>query len=46
MLNKLYNWHRDYSYKWIDILKLDSYEVAWIGFGKGVLLVLILQWIF
>lgn len=46
MLNNLMNWHRDLVYKWMDILRIDAYEVGMIGFCKGFLLVLILQWIF
>ena len=46
MLERLYNWHRDITYKWMDILKLDAYELGWIAFIEGVLMVLILQWIF
>ena len=49
MLNiweKFKTWHNNQIDKWMFRLNLDEYSVYWISFFKGIIFVLILQWIF
>mgnify|MGYP001185186982 FL=1 len=40
------DWHEDTTEAWIDRLNLSMYGAMWLAFTKGVLVVLLLQWIF
>tara|TARA_B110000444_G_C18390509_1_gene389057 strand:+ start:32 stop:214 length:183 start_codon:yes stop_codon:yes gene_type:complete len=44
MLLDFKDWHEDITEDYAD--KWGVYNIAWIGFIKGILLVLLLQWIF
>ena len=45
-LEKLRDWHEDKINQVMLKLNLDEYTVYWIAFAKGVVLTLLLQWIF
>lgn len=49
-MNNIIDWHRDYSLKVVEYFKekfnISDYGILWIVFIKGVVYVLILQWIF
>lgn len=45
-LSKVLEWHEDWTYKWIERFGMTEYHAMWAAFGKGVVLVLLLQWIF
>ena len=49
-MKNIIDWHRDYSLKVAEYLKekfnISDYGILWIVFIKGVVYVLILQWIF
>jgi hypothetical protein len=46
MLNKVKEWHENALHNFQKALRLDDYHMMWLAFGKGVVLVLLLQWIF
>lgn len=46
MLNKAKEWHEKSLMNFQNGLRLDDYHMLWLAFGKGVVLVLLLQWIF
>lgn len=45
-LHKLIDWHQGKLHNFEKSWGLDSYHMMWISFIKGILLVLLLQWIF
>jgi len=45
-LRKLLDWHENWSYKWIQSLGITEYHAMWISFTKGLVLGLLLAWIF
>ena len=49
-MKNIIDWHRDYSLKNAEYLKekfnISDYGILWIAFIKGVVYVLLLQWIF
>jgi len=40
------DWHEDLLEEYSDKWNLTQYTIAWIGFTKGVIVVLLLQWLF
>ena len=46
MLEKLRNWHETQLFQFQKALQLDDYHMLWIAFAEGVILCLLLQWIF
>ena len=46
LLTKLVDWHKGKTHHFQSALRLDDYHMMWISFMKGVILVLLLQWIF
>tara|TARA_E500000178_G_C16966489_1_gene728697 strand:- start:405 stop:545 length:141 start_codon:yes stop_codon:yes gene_type:complete len=46
MLEKIMNAHKEMMYKFIDLMEIDTYELSWICFMKGVLITTLLFWIF
>ena len=40
------DWHRDYVEDFQDKYNINDYTYLWIAFSKGVLMTLLLQWIF
>ncbi|MBC8227881.1 MAG: hypothetical protein H8E74_12240 [Gammaproteobacteria bacterium] len=44
------DWHRDYSLRNAEYFKqkfnISDYGILWIAFAKGVVLTILLQWIF
>lgn len=45
-MDKIIQWHKDYSESWRKRLGLSHYGIYWVSFFKGVLIVLLLQAIF
>ena len=45
MLNKILNWNERTITKWIDLLELEPYQIYLASFFKGVILVLLIQWL-
>ncbi len=43
---KIFDWHEDLTYKWIERLEITEYQAMWIGYFKGLILGLLLWWIF
>ena len=46
LLRKVLQWHEDLSYKWIERLEITEYHAMWIAYAKGLILGLLLLWIF
>jgi len=46
ILNKLYEWHKHWTYEIGEVWGLDDYELMWLYYFEGVATVVILQWIF
>tara|TARA_Y100000004_G_scaffold127243_1_gene143251 strand:- start:245 stop:391 length:147 start_codon:yes stop_codon:yes gene_type:complete len=46
LLRKIWNWHEDLTYKWIERLQITEYQAMWFAFVKGLVVMLILTWIF
>ncbi len=46
LLRKAWEWHENLTYKWIERLDITEYQAMWFAWFKGILTVLILQWIF
>ena len=46
LLRKVLQWHEDLSYKWIERLDITEYHAMWIAYAKGLILGLLLWWIF
>ena len=40
------DWHEDTTEALVDKLNISWYGATWIAFAKGILVVLILQWLF
>jgi|TARA_R110001592_G_scaffold132997_15_gene348074 hypothetical protein len=45
-INKSLQWHKDFLYNWQAKYAIEDYNMWWLAFGKGVITVLLLQWIF
>jgi hypothetical protein len=45
-LNRFLDWHEALTYKWIERLEITEYHAMWVGYFKGLLLGLLLWWIF
>ena len=45
-LKEILDWHEDLTYKWIERLAITEYHAMWIAYGKGLLVGLLLWWIF
>tara|TARA_B100000575_G_scaffold103793_2_gene82779 strand:- start:50783 stop:50935 length:153 start_codon:yes stop_codon:yes gene_type:complete len=45
-LEKLRDWHNTQIDNWMYKLNIDEYTAYWISFFKGVVLTLLLIWIF
>jgi len=39
-------WHKTYSENWRNRLGFSHYGIYWLSFVKGIILVLLLQWLF
>ena len=46
LLRKIWDWHEDLTYKWIERLHMTEYQAMWFAFVKGLVVMLILTWIF
>ena len=46
ILQKVKDWHENILKTMMGTLDLSMYSALWISFFKGVLVVLLLQWIF
>lgn len=46
MLEKIRDWHKEKMYDFIDLMEIDTYELSWICFIKGVTFTALLFWIF
>jgi hypothetical protein len=46
MIKDFIAWHRDYVEDFQDKYDINDYTYLWIAFAKGVVLTLLLQWIF
>lgn len=44
-LNQLIEWHERKVIGWMTLLQLEPYHIYWIAFVKGIILVLLLQWL-
>ena len=44
--NKFIDWHEALVYKWIERLEITEYQAMWVGWGKGLILGLLLWCIF
>tara|TARA_B110000503_G_scaffold128763_1_gene200229 strand:+ start:576 stop:746 length:171 start_codon:yes stop_codon:yes gene_type:complete len=44
--DKSLQWHKDFLYTWQAKYAIEDYNMWWLAFGKGVITVLLLQWIF
>ena len=49
-MKNIIDWHRDFSLKNAEYFKekfnISDYGILWIAFAKGIIVVLLLQWIF
>lgn len=45
-ISEFFYWHEDKVQDFVEKYDLTVYQTSWLGFIKGVLLVIILQWIF
>lgn len=45
-LNRFLNWHEQCTYKWIEKLEITEYQAMWWAFFEGLVLALLLVWIF
>jgi len=45
-LQKLLQWHEDWSYQWIERLGITEYHAMWLSFAEGLVIGLLLAWIF
>ncbi len=45
-LTRLFNWHEDLTYKWVERLQITEYQAMWIAYFKGLITMLFLIWIF
>ena len=46
LLRKVLVRYEDLSYKWIERLEITEYHLMWIAYAKGLILGLLLWWIF
>tara|TARA_B100000035_G_scaffold287742_1_gene272904 strand:+ start:1445 stop:1591 length:147 start_codon:yes stop_codon:yes gene_type:complete len=46
ILQKVFKWHETRTEWWIEQFGLSNYQALWFAWFKGILTVLILQWIF
>ena len=46
LLRKIWNWHEDLTYKWIERLQITENQAMWFAFVKGLEVMVILTWIF
>lgn len=44
-LNQLVKWHENKTLQWMELLRLEAYHMYCIAFIKGVITVLLLQWL-
>jgi hypothetical protein len=44
-IKKFVWWHEDWVEDFADKYNLTRYQISWIGFFKGVVVVLFLQWL-
>ena len=45
LLRKIWDWHENLTYKWIERLQITEYQAMWFAFVKGLVVMLILTWI-
>lgn len=45
-LRDFFLWHEDLTYKWIERLGINEYHAMWIAYIKGLIVGLLLWWIF
>tara|TARA_B100000902_G_scaffold193261_1_gene184669 strand:- start:4615 stop:4761 length:147 start_codon:yes stop_codon:yes gene_type:complete len=45
-LQIIMGWHADWISGWQEKLGLDDYTMWWLSFGKGIIVGLILVWLF
>lgn len=45
-MSKFYKWHKTQVYKFINFLNISEYQAMWIAFIKGILITLLLSYIF
>ena len=45
-MSKFYKWHKTQVYKFINLLNISEYQAMWMAFIKGILITLLLIWIF
>jgi len=45
MLSKFIKWHERRVITWMELLQLEPYHIYWIAFIKGIILILLLQWL-
>ena len=45
-ISKFLDWHEDLTYKWIERFGITEYHAMWVAYAKGLILVLLLWWIF
>lgn len=46
ILTKVFKWHERKTEWWIDQFGISNYQALWFAFIKGMIVILILQWIF
>jgi len=46
LLRKAWTWHENLTNKWIERLQITEYQAMWFAFVKGLIVMLILTWIF
>ena len=44
-INKFFQWHEKLTYRVLDSYNISDYTALWIAFAKGIITVLLIQWI-
>ena len=45
-MNKFVEWHKKQTEWWMSKLNVDWYGVAWIAFAKGIILTILIDYLF
>ena len=43
---KFFKWHEKLTWQVIDYINISDYTALWLAFAKGIIAVLLIQWIF